>query len=169
MADYFSQTVVQPSIPNAYMTPLERWLLEQMFEFEPDDHNTTYFFATEGTNSTADAEDEELGIILRDDASPLAAALRDQLANADDPGWLDLDRVSYATVFQAIVARHPDQVPFVTVEMAFTCSKMRPDGFGGGAELITADDVRWINTSRWLAERIEALKLARGEACAARP
>lgn len=157
MADYFTQIVVQPSIPNACMTPLERWLLEQIFEFEPDDNDTTYFFAVEGVNSTAGAADDELAAILREDASPLAAALSEQLANADNPDWLDLDRVAYAPVFQAIVARHPDQVPYVTVTMAFTCSKMRPDGFGGGAELITADGVRWINTSRWLADAIAAL------------
>lgn len=157
VADYYSQTVVQPSIPNACMTPLERWLLEQIFEFEPDDNDTTYFFAAEGANSMADAADDELEAILREDPSPLAAALREQLAKADDPDWLDLDRFGYAAVFQAIVARHPDQLPYVTVEMAFTCSKMRPDGFGGGAELITAEDVRSINTSRWLADAVAAL------------
>lgn len=157
MADYHSQTVVQPSIPNACMTALERWLLEQMFEFEPDDNDTTYFFAAEGANSMADAADDELEAILSEDASPLAAALREQLANADDRDWLDLDRFGYAPVFQAIVARHPDQVHYVTITMAFTCSKMRPDGFGGGAELITAKGVRWINTSRWLADQVAAL------------
>jgi len=157
MADYFTQMVVQPSIPNACMTPLERWLLERIFEFEPDDDDTTYFFAVEGANSMADAVDDELEAILREDASPLAVAVREHLANADDSDWLDLDRFGSVPVFQAIVARHPDQVPYVTVEMAFTCSKMRPDGFGGGAELITAQGVRWINTSRWLADEIAAL------------
>ena len=36
MADYFEQTVVQQTIPNADMTPLERLLLSRIFECEPD-------------------------------------------------------------------------------------------------------------------------------------
>ena len=36
MADYHSPTVVQPTIPNADMTPLERLLLTRIFEAEPD-------------------------------------------------------------------------------------------------------------------------------------
>lgn len=44
MADYFSPTVVQPIIPNADMTPLERLLLMQIFESEPNGDGL-YFFA----------------------------------------------------------------------------------------------------------------------------
>jgi hypothetical protein len=36
MADYFSPTVIQPSIPIADITPLERLLLSQIFSAEPD-------------------------------------------------------------------------------------------------------------------------------------
>jgi hypothetical protein len=36
MADYHSPTVVQPTIPIADMTPLERLLLTRIFEAEPD-------------------------------------------------------------------------------------------------------------------------------------
>ena len=47
MADYYSPTVIQPPIPVAAMTPLERLLLENIFSAEPvgDD---LYFYAEEG-------------------------------------------------------------------------------------------------------------------------
>ena len=157
MADYFIRTVVQPSIPNACMTALERWLLEQMFEFEGDNDDSTYFFASENINDQADATNDELAAILREDASPLATTVHDLVVNAPDPDWLDLDALGYVAVFQAIITRHPNEVPYVTLERAYTCSKMRPDGFGGGAELITADDVRWVSTRHWLERQIETL------------
>ena len=155
MADYFSQTVVQPAIPNACMTPLERWLLEQLFEHEDEGAGRTYFFASESVADVIDGADPALEALLRDDASPLAARLREALRTADDPGWLDVGDLGHAAVFQAIVARHPSEVPFVTVEVAYTCSRMRADGFGGAAELITAAGSQWMGTSAWLEGRIE--------------
>jgi hypothetical protein len=44
MADYHSPTVVQPDIPVAAMTPLERRLLCELFEHEGNDQ-AVYFFA----------------------------------------------------------------------------------------------------------------------------
>lgn len=44
MADYFSPSVVQPTILNKDMTSLERLLLMQIFESEPDGDGL-YFFA----------------------------------------------------------------------------------------------------------------------------
>jgi hypothetical protein len=37
--------------------------------------------------------------------------------------------------------RHSAGLRYVTAVSAFTCSKMRPNGFGGMAVLITADTV----------------------------
>ena len=46
MADYFEQTVVQQTIPDADMTPLERLLLAHIFQSERDGDGW-YFFAEE--------------------------------------------------------------------------------------------------------------------------
>lgn len=154
MADYFSQTVVQPAIPNGCITPLERWLLEQMFQCEGYADERTYFFASESIKDQIDRSDGVLDALLGADASPLAAALREALRTADDPDWLDVGDIGYAAVLQAIVARHPIEVPYVTVEVAYTCSRMRPDGFGGAAELITAAGSQWMGTGAWLESRI---------------
>jgi hypothetical protein len=47
MADYYSPTVIQPTIPVAAMTPLERLLFENIFTAEPDGDGV-YFYAEEG-------------------------------------------------------------------------------------------------------------------------
>jgi hypothetical protein len=48
MADYFSPTVIQPTIPVADITPLERLLLSHIFNAEPDGGEGLYFYADEG-------------------------------------------------------------------------------------------------------------------------
>lgn len=73
---------------------------------------------------------------------------------ADDPDWLDVGDLGHAAVLQAIVARHPIEVPYVTVEVAYTCSRMRPNGFGGAADLITAAGSQWTGTGAWLESRM---------------
>src|SRR3546814_4894941 len=52
----------------------------------------------------------------------------------------------WADVLQDIVRRSPD-LDQLTVTMAFTCSKMRVDGFGGLAMLITAETIRSESTN----------------------
>jgi hypothetical protein len=49
VADYYSPTVVQPSIPLTDISPLEQILLESMFETERDD-GRLYRFSDEGPN-----------------------------------------------------------------------------------------------------------------------
>ena len=53
---------------------------------------------------------------------------------------LDLSDTSWEFLFQDIVRRSP-RLRYVTAVTSFTCSKMRPDGFGGMAVLITADAI----------------------------
>lgn len=45
MADYHSPTIIQPSIPNVDMTPLERLVLTNIFDFEP--HGDALYLFTE--------------------------------------------------------------------------------------------------------------------------
>ena len=47
MADYYTPTVIQPSIPDADMTPLERLLLSHIFDAECDSDGW-YFFSEQG-------------------------------------------------------------------------------------------------------------------------
>lgn len=40
-----------------------------------------------------------------------------------------------------------------SLEYAFTCSKPRLDGFGGGTVFVTAEEIQQTNTAAWVAER----------------
>jgi len=63
----------------------------------------------------------------------------------EDTVDLDLGGMSWEFIFQDIV-RRSDSLRYVTAVSSFTCSKMRPDGFGGMAVLITAADVMGKST-----------------------
>jgi hypothetical protein len=54
--------------------------------------------------------------------------------------------MSWEAIFQDIVRRSAS-LRYVTATSAFTCSKMRPDGFGGMAVLITATAIMGKSTS----------------------
>jgi hypothetical protein len=47
----------------------------------------------------------------------------------------------------------PIAYPHIAIQGAATCSKMRPDEFGGFAYLITRTDVRSISTWEWLHQQ----------------
>src|SRR5208283_1448028 len=59
---------------------------------------------------------------------------------------LDLSGMSWEFILQDIV-RRSSTLRYVTAITSFTCSKMRPDGFGGMAVLITADAIKGKSTS----------------------
>jgi hypothetical protein len=48
-------------------------------------------------------------------------------------------------------------IPYITVEFAHTCSKMRPGEFGGGAWFITREGVESVHTGSWLGEQVRAM------------
>jgi hypothetical protein len=167
MADYFSQTVIRPDIPRAAMTALEFRILRGIFEHEAvgDD---VYFCASHGPDDCLLLEVAEIKALLGVDegiASSLADLVREQLAagDADDDVFdLDLSAIGFEGIFQDIVKR--SSLDHVEVEAAWTCSKMRPDGFGGAATLITADDIQSVSTTGWLEETIARLSRDAGPA-----
>ena len=94
MADYFSPTVVQPTIPNADMTALERLLLTHIFESEPDGDGL-YFFAETSPNDQIELPIEELRAALASVegvASETAAFVQGQLKDVgDDEPYVQID------------------------------------------------------------------------------
>jgi hypothetical protein len=159
MADYYTPTVVQPVIPNADMTPLERLLLLQIFESEPADEGL-YFFAEIMPADQFELPIETLRNALAASdgiASQAATFVIDRLKDAGEDYAdveLDLSVTSWEFIFQDIVKRSAT-LDHVTVVSAFTCSKMRPDGFGGMAILITADVIRGKSTEDILGDFLE--------------
>jgi hypothetical protein len=75
---------------------------------------------------------------------------------------LPLHHLSWQTIFQDIVRRSAT-LRYVTAVSAFTCTKMRADGFGGMAVLITADTVMGKSTSDIVTDFLNAAVLGRAD------
>lgn len=160
MADYFSQLVIRPRIPLSAMTGLERRILAGMF-FEEVVGEEAYFFASHGPNDLIHIETSDAARLLEADksvASRVADLVRKELTRGDPRETeldLDMSVIGFEPIFQDIVRR--SELEFVEVETAWTCSKMRPDGFGGMATLITADAAQSMSTTGFLENAIARL------------
>lgn len=159
MADYHSPTVVRPSIPLAAITPLEHALLCQMFEHESDG-DTVYFFSENGPSDTVWLDIADLKIMLDGEptpSGPVAQMIRAKLAEAGPDETeleLDLSDLGGAAIFQQIV-RRCDQLDHVVTTSAWTCTRMRPDGFGGGVTVVTADQILSSSTNEMEARLLD--------------
>jgi hypothetical protein len=158
MSEYYQQTVIQQSIPHADMTPLERLLLCGIFEYEHDGDGF-YFFAGESPSLVITATRGELNEALASLPDVESAAhlyVTEQLAAADAAVReidLDLTGTSWEFFLQDIVKRSKT-LKYITIATAFTCSRMRPDGFGGMAVLITPDAIVGKTTGDFLEDMI---------------
>jgi hypothetical protein len=157
VADYFSPTVIQQTIPAMDMTPLEQLLLTRIFTAEPDGDGF-YFYAEEGPSDLAVIDrgelEEALAASREAGDSRAASFVAEQLARrpADEAEVaLDLSGTSWEFFIQDVLRRSP-RLRHVTVVSSFTCSKMRPDGFGGMAVLITAERILAKSTGDLIAE-----------------
>ena len=79
---------------------------------------------------------------------------------------LHLSATSWEFIFQDIV-RRSRSVRYVTAVSSFTCSKMRPDGFGGMAVLITANAIVGKSTNDIIADFLAEAHLDEPAAAAA--
>jgi hypothetical protein len=149
MADYFTPTVIQPAIPAADITPLERLLLSHIFNAQPDGE-ALYFYADEGPADMIWLDRAPVETALAQSIPGTATDfVTERLARVPKDNVeieLDFSDSCWESIFQDIVRRSAS-LRYVTAVSAFTCSKMRPDGFGGIAVLITPDGVIGKSTS----------------------
>ena len=140
------------------MTPLEKLLLSRIFDSERVGDGW-YFFAEENPSSMIFATRAELEEALASSPVTESAAHRcvtEQLAGADAEASdidIDLSGVSWEEFFQDIV-RRSTSLTYISIVSAFTCSKMRPDGFGGTAVLNTRDSIAGKSTNDILEDLI---------------
>lgn len=166
MADYYTPTVIDPVIPISAMLPIERMFLSRVFEEEVSGE-TAYYFSEDGATDLICLPAEELRAALdaaSTETSRLARKLLDEQHDAifgEDDIELDMCGDLWAEVLQDIVRRSPE-FDHLTVTMAFTCSKMRPDGFGGLAMLITGTTFR-TGSTHTLFDRFYSEASANGE------
>lgn len=163
MADYYTPTVIQQTVPEADMTPLERMLLSCVFDAECD-RDGWYFFselgpadmtvigraALEAALAASDlGVDNTANAFVRQHLAGLKAE-----AHQDAQIDVDLSDMSWHLIFQDIV-RRSSTLKYVSVISSFTCSRMRPDGFGGAAVVISADAILGKSTNDLLEEFID--------------
>jgi hypothetical protein len=155
VADYFEQTVIQQAIPETDMTPL----------FNPErDGQAWCFFAKDNPCTVVRATRDELIDVLAsspDRGSTTHGYVTERLAAAGaDAAEIDLDLAATSWEFfpQDVVKR--SQTPaYISVVGTFTCSRMRADGFGGTAMLITADVIRGKSTNGLIEEFLSGADL----------
>jgi hypothetical protein len=151
MADFMTPTVIQQRIPEKDISPLERLLLSNMFDYRLFDKEV-YLSSEDGpaTFLAIDRSDLEGALAKsRKLKSLIAPEIERQLAKtpADvDEIDIDLSSISWETLLQDIVKRS-STLRYLTVVSSFTCTKMRPDGFGGMAILITKDAIKGKSTN----------------------
>lgn len=156
MADYFSPTVIPEIIPNADMTKLELLLLSHMFDADSDGDGT-YFHSWQGPSDLILVNRAELSAALdtaRGSDSQVRAYVEEKLKSVaadDDTIELDMSGVSWEVILQDVV-RRSTKLRYITVTTAFTCSKMRADGFGGMALFITANAIKACSTTEFLSD-----------------
>ncbi|MGH7103045.1 MAG: hypothetical protein ACREFJ_11680 [Acetobacteraceae bacterium] len=158
MADYWTPTVIQQTIPEADMTPLERLLLTRIFSSEHDGDGL-YFYAEEGPSDLAMADrgalEEALAASREAGDSRATRHVADCLAQYPaDEAEIEIDlsgAISWETFLQDIVRRSP-RLRYVSVILSFNCSRMRSDGFGGMAVLITTECIFGKSTDDLIAD-----------------
>ncbi|MGF7007957.1 hypothetical protein [Shinella sumterensis] len=156
MTDYHSPTVVVPPIPLSDMTALELMLLSLIFD-ESIEYGASYYHIWCGPSDVVTVDAEDLRGALaesREIDSPLNDLVGSLLEKhdaieEDRPDDIDLDLtepgMGWPEIFQAIVRRSPS-LEEILVTTAFTCTKMRPDGFGGSITRITAEAIQSSST-----------------------
>jgi hypothetical protein len=161
MADYFTSTVVQQDIPERLITPLERLLLGAMLDSDEPRDGTIYYFADNGgarSDITINRRALEDALSISQARSRSRPPVAGMLAKANPESEdIDLDfsappfqEDAYIVILQDIVRRSKGELPHVTIAAAYTCSKMRPDGFGGTAIAITPRRVLRCSTYDFL-------------------
>ena len=163
MTSYYTDVVVSPAIPLADMTPLERLYLSTAFEEEVPEagglasygapENGIATFGIVGRADLVAAIDQSRG--LGCGLVSIFERLLEAHPNVDDIEF-DLDDLSthYTLVLQAIVRRSAKIDRFI-VYHAFTCGKLRMNGFGGAVELIEADRIESWSTDEQVRQWLE--------------
>jgi hypothetical protein len=136
MADMYTQGVIWPPVPNDLLDDLTKDRLAACgIEWEDAGHDRLYLFASDGPYNGM--------IYLNNDQEPT--------------------EVDYVELLQQLIIRSAGRLKALTIEAADTCSKMRPDGFGGWAMIITAmgctDDTQYLSTYEWIRTKVKELGL----------
>lgn len=131
MANYNSTSVFQPFIPKHLLTDEDRRIFEAIGITIDTANEEEYYLYAEGWCS-------------------------DGYLEPDEPGGKDIliTEDELLVRFQEIIRRSNGELTWISQESAYTCDRMRPDGLGGSAVFITAEEIQYCSTSQWMMQRI---------------
>lgn len=160
MADYYSQCVVSPQLPLRDITASEQLVLRNIFDSALLGEEL-YLFAEIGRHTSIALELPDMLEALSATAFESAATMLLTKGIDDIPAGAAIAEIEiddeWIDILQEIL-RRSSALAFITIETSFNCSKMRSDGFGGGAVVITADAVDTMSTRQFIDET-RALRL----------
>jgi hypothetical protein len=164
MTDYYSPTVVDPFLPVDDITPLERLILGLSYDEEPAGPGLVYFHSWCGPSGVVSVGAGALKQALeasRDTAGVINDHVARYLAehdSSDEPNPVDDIEIDLTgpedfndLMFRDIV-RRSSTIEEIVITQAFTCTKMRIDGFGGAVIRITAEAIQYRSTHGMLEE-----------------
>jgi hypothetical protein len=128
MANNYYQATVQPELPASLFTQQELDSLAQACGLRSEPEGDQLYFFAE--ESFCEHDEDEHG-----------------------------QRINCLELLQAkLKALDPASYPYIAIEGASTCSKMRTGEFGGFAYFITRDDVRSTSSWQWLHQEMARQK-----------
>ena len=156
MADYYTQTVIHQHIPERLIAPFELLLLAEIFESDRHD-DSFYYYASERPNDFITIDPRVLCATLAISPRKIPPPLLAQTATCRMP--CRTFRISISTSQPRPIETAPTssssrtscagrkgELPYLTIAAAYTCSKMRADGFGGMAIIITPRGILYQST-----------------------
>jgi len=123
MANNYSQATVSPELPARLFTEDELLSLQIACGLSTERYEQNLYFFAEENFCERGEGDDGFGV-------DCPALMQEKLRQLD-----------------------PASYPHITIHGAATCSKMRPEEFGGFAYFITRSDIRYISTWQWLHEQ----------------
>lgn len=160
MADYYAETAIEQRIPIGDMTPLERLLLENIFEVSEENFHWA-LYSSEGPLMYVVVDRQELLTALKassDYTETVAYVAVTAILEARRPSTvhdahvdLDLSETSWDLILQDVLKRSTT-LAYLTAITSFHASKPRLDGLGGMVVLITRDSIVGKSTSDILEE-----------------
>jgi hypothetical protein len=133
MADNYYQATVSPELPAASFSDEELQSLEIACGLTFERYGDDLYFFAETCFVEQGEDDDSFGV-------DCLAFMQEKLRQLD-----------------------PADYPHIWIQGAATCSKMRPDEFGGFAIFITRDGIRSVSTWQWLREQNQLSDVTRAE------
>ena len=144
MADYFARTVMTPPFPEAALSLADRLLLDMIFESAPTEEAGVFFFASISPSFEGELDSAAVASAIAISPPGVARTLLKAVQDLSVPTVAIDIAGDWERLLQDIMRRAG--LTHIVVETAFTCSTMRPEGFGGAATVITADAIDSLST-----------------------